>query len=530
MIVRRDQEEGKIAPPVDNTENAPKRASPGQVENRSPAQMIAAIRQDLDLALQHHNAGRLPEAENIYRRILQADAQQPVAWHLLGVIAHQVGKVDSAVDHIAKALAISPDYVEAHNSLGNALKDLGRADAALASYRTALVLAPDRAELHCNLGTALAEIGDLDAAIASFRHAVALKPDFAEAHRHLAGIKKHTDHDGDIQAMELAFARPELPDGQRMHLAFGLGKAFENLRQYDAAFSFFAEGNRIRKNTRRTSVDLHGNFFAKLAEVCGSSLFARHPAAGCQDETPIFVVGMLRSGTTLVEQILASHPEVHGAGELDSLSRVISATVGSTNSADIPEWIRCAESVQLEPAGLNYIAAIRSRASDSRFITDKMPGNFKHIGLIKLMLPHAKVIHCRRDPADTCLSIFKTYFTQQHDHVHDLVDLGRYYRFYAELMAHWHSVLPGFVHEVEYEKMVADPAGETRALVEFCGLEWDDACLAFHQTVRQVATASAGQVRRPLYKDSVRLWKRYETQLAPLLESLRAGDQDRPQS
>ena len=466
----------------------------------------------------------------MYRRILQADPRQPVAWHRLGVIAHQLGKVESAVDHIAKALAIDPDYVEAHNSLGNALKDLGEIDAALASYRTALVLAPDTAELHCNLGTALAEIGDLDAAVASFRHAIALKPDFSEAHRHLAGMKKHSAHDGDIRAMEQAYAQPDIADRHRMHLAFGLGKAYEVLRQYDAAFTFFAEGNRIRGKTRRSSVDLHGSLFAKLAEVCDPSLFARHVGTGCPDETPIFVVGMLRSGTTLVEQILASHPEMHGAGELESLSRVISATVGSTNSMDIPEWIRRADGARFEPAGSDYIEAIRSRAPDARFITDKMPGNFKHIGLIKLMLPHAKVIHCRRDPADTCLSIFKTYFTQQHDHVHDLVDLAHYYRFYDDLMAHWHSVLPGFIHDVRYEDMVADPAGQTTALLEFCGVEWDDACLAFHKTVRQVATASAGQVRRPLYKDSVRLWKRYETQLAPLLECLRAVDHDRPQS
>ena len=191
----------------------------------------------------------------MYRRILQADPRQPVAWHRLGVIAHQLGKVESAVDHIAKALAIDPDYVEAHNSLGNALKDIGEIDAALASYRTALVLAPDTAELHCNLGTALAEIGDLDAAVASFRHAIALKPDFSEAHRHLAGMKKHSAHDGDIRAMEQAYAQPDIADRHHMHLAFGLGKAYEVLRQYDAAFTFFAEGNRIRGKTRRSSVD-----------------------------------------------------------------------------------------------------------------------------------------------------------------------------------------------------------------------------------------------------------------------------------
>ena len=197
---------------------------------------------------------------------------------------------------------------------------------------------------------------------------------------------------------------------------------------------------------------------------------------------------------------MASHPEMHGAGELESLSRVISATVGSTNSMDIPEWIRRADGARFEPAGSDYIEAIRSRAPDARFITDKMPGNFKHIGLIKLMLPHAKVIHCRRDPADTCLSIFKTYFTQQHDHVHDLVDLAHYYRFYDDLMAHWHSVLPGFIHDVRYEDMVADPAGQTTALLEFCGVEWDDTVWRFTKQFGKWPLQAPGRCAAPYTK------------------------------
>jgi len=229
---------------------------------------------------------------------------------------------------------------------------------------------------------------------------------------------------------------------------------------------------------------------------------------------------MLRSGTTLVEQILASVPRVHGAGGLESLSRVIASHVGTQNAADIPAWIGRADGAEFERAGVEYIQAVRTRASLTQFITDKMPGNFKHIGLIKLMLPNAKVIHCQRDSRDTCFSIFKTYFTQYHGYSHHLGDLGRYYGFYSKLMEHWHSVLPGFVHDVQYEEMIADQAGQTRARLDFCSLDWDDECLAFHETERPVATASVGQVRRPIYKDFVQLWKRYESHLAPLLKNL----------
>ena len=409
-------------------------------------------RHDLARALRLQAAGRLPEAEKLYRRILEADSRQPVAWHQLGLIARHLGK--------------------------------------------------------------------LDAALASCRRALALKPDFAEAHRHLASMKKHAAHDDDIRAMEQAYAAPALDDRQRLHLAFGLGKAFEDLGRYETAFGYFAEGNRILASRRRAPVGDHGALFEALKHASDSALFARHGDTGCRDETPIFVLGMLRSGTTLVEQILASHAHVHGAGEVDSLSRTISAHAGTRNSAEIPQWIGRADGAAFERAGTDYVEAIRAGAPDARFITDKMPGNFKHIGLIKLMLPGAKVIHCRRDARDTCLSIFKTYFTQQHDFSNDLGDLGRYYGAYRDLMEHWHRVLPGFIHDVQYEDLVADQAGQTRRLLAFCGLDWDGACLAFHKTDRPVATASAGQVRRPIYRDSVQLWKNYETQLAALFESL----------
>ena len=329
-----------------------------------------------------------------------------------------------------KALAIKPDYAGAHNNLGNALKELGRLDEAVASYLKALAIKPDYAKAQNNLGVALQDLGRLDEAVASYHKALATKPDFAEAHLNLSGVKKYSEYDEDIRAMEQAYAKPAISDEQRMHLAFGLGKAFEDLHQYEKAFSFFAEGNSIKRGSYSYSIDDHGNFFKKLEEAFDSSLFAKYQGRGCDDETPIFILGMPRSGTTLVEQILASHRQVHGAGELGTLGRIVSSYFDKRNGVEFPESIRQVDGADFERPGVEYIQAIRRHSLDIRFITHKMPRNFIYIGLIKLMLPDAKVIHCRRDPADTCLSIFKTYFTGKHEYSHDLGELGRYYKLY----------------------------------------------------------------------------------------------------
>jgi tetratricopeptide (TPR) repeat protein len=463
--------------------------------------------------------GRLEDAVVSYRKALAVKPNFAEAHSNLGNALQNLGKLDKAVASFHKALSIKPDYAEAHNNLGNALTDLGRPEDAVNSFRKALAIKPDSAAVHNNIGNALRDLGKLDEAVASYHKALDIKPDFAEARRHMARIKKYSEYDEDIRAMEQAYAKSAIKDEQRMHLAFSLGKAFEDLHQYDKAFDFFAEGNSIKRGSYSYSIDDHGNFFKKLEEVFDPFLFAKHQGTGCDDVTPIFILGMPRSGTTLVEQILASHRQVHGAGELRTLRQIVYSYFDKGKDVRFPESVRQVDSADFERSGVEYIQAIRKHSPDTRFITDKMPENFKYIGLIKLMLPDAKVIHCRRDPADTCLSIFKTLFTAKHEYAHDLGELGRYHNFYRGLMEHWRSAIPGFIHEVQYEDMVADQAGQTRTLLEYCGLEWDDACLEFHKLDRPVMTASAEQVRRPIYRDSVQLWKRYETQLAPLLES-----------
>jgi tetratricopeptide (TPR) repeat protein len=473
-----------------------------------------------NLGLTLQNLGKLDEAVASYRKAIVIKPDYAEAHNNLGVALRNWGKLDEAVASFHKALALKPDYVEAHNNLGLTLQNLEKLDEAVDCFQKAIAIKPNHAEAHNNLGLVLQSIGKLDEAMDCFQKAIAIKPDYAEVQRQIAFIKKHTEYDDDIRAMEQNYAKSTISNEQRIHLAFGLGKAFEDLHQYEKAFGFFAEANSIKRESCNFSIDDQGRIFKKLEETFCPSLFAEHQGMGCDDETPIFILGMMRSGTTLVEQILASHGQVHGAGELENLSQIFYSYLDNGRGVEFPESIRKVDGADFERLGVEYIQAIRKHSPDMRFITDKMPGNFKFIGLIRLILPKAKVIHCRRDPADTGLSIFKNYFSGKHEYSYDLRELGRYYNFYRSLMEHWQSVIPGFIHDVQYEAMVADQEGQTRDLLEYCNLDWDDACLEFHKTDRPVRTASSEQVRRPIYKDSVRSWKRYETQLAPLLKIL----------
>lgn len=524
--------------------------------NKAIAIEPAYAKAHYNLAVLLHEQSSLDEAVAVYHKVLAIVPDYAEAHYNLGNALKDLGKPDEAAACYNKALVIKPDFAEAHNNLGNTLKDLGRLDEAVASCRKALALKPDYAEAHYNLGimlqklneldeaaasynkalaikpnfaealndlgNTLKDLGKLDEAVASYYQALAIKPDFAEAHRHLSLVKKFTEYDNDIQAMEQSYARPGISDEQRMLLAFGLGKAFEDLRQYEKAFGFFAEGNAIIRRSYSYSIAGHGKVFKKIEELFDAALFARPDSAGWDDNTPIFIVGLPRSGTTLVEQILASHPQVHGAGELELLEQIVSRSFGSADGDAFAENIRQADDGIFERLGAEYINQVRKQAVKTRYITDKMPGNYFHVGLIKMALPNAKVIHCRRHPADNGLSLFKSYFpVRAHYYAYDLAEIGQYYNFYCGLMKHWHRVIPGFIHDVQYEDMVADQTGQTRALLEYCGLAWDDACLAFHKTDRPVHTASAVQVRSPIYNHSVQAWKRYEKQLAPMLEAIR---------
>ena len=323
----------------------------------------------------------------------------------------------------------------------------------------------------------------------------------------------------------LAADSGRLPPEKMVYIHFALGKALEDVGDYRRAFEHFRQGNALKRHATRFDEAASCRDFTQIAETFDADVLRRLFGLGDPSPTPIFVVGMPRSGSTLVEQILASHPQVHAAGELDSLSRVVHAasTAGSA-PAPAAEPSNALAAEPLRQVGQAYLASLPAVADGKTRIVDKAPGNFFHVGLIHLALPNARIIHTTRSPLDTCVSCFTRLFSDGQDYSYDLAELGRYYCRYEKLMAHWRSILPpGAMLDVEYEKVVDDLEGQARRLVEFCGLAWDAACLNFHQTNRPVATASSVQVRRPLYRTSLDRWRRYEAWLEPLLAELRGG-------
>lgn len=464
--------------------------------------------------------GQLNEAMACYRQALVLKPDYAEAHSNLGTLFQDQGQLAEAMNCYRQALVFKPDYAEGHNNLGNVLQVQGLLPEAVASYGKAILLKPDYAEAHCNLGVALQEGGQLPEAMASYRKTLLLQPDHGEAHRYLSRIKKHRAYDDEIRKMEDLYTGGKVSGQQRMHLAFGLGKAFEDLKEYQKAFDYIMEGNRLKRATYTYSLSEVAGVFKRIQEVFSAIFFASHAGTGNPDDTPIFILGMPRSGTSLVEQILSSHPQVFGAGELHELNTICANHCAGRAGLDFPECVSVLGREVFSTMGSVYLESIRKRSGAAPHVTDKMPGNFIRIGLIKMILPEAKIIHCLRDPMDNCLSIFKNYFTGTHNYAYDQVELAQYYKLYLDLMEHWRTVLPGCMHELRYEELVSDQEGQTRKLLAYCGLSWDAACLSFHRTKRSVSTASAAQVRRPMYNNSVGMWKRYEEQLAPMRKVL----------
>jgi tetratricopeptide (TPR) repeat protein len=403
-----------------------------------------------------------------------------------------------------RAVALRPQAAPNWYALAVNLPETGAAEK-LAAARAALVCQPDYGRAHNLAGLMLVERGDLAGATRCYRRALACERDPAY-YANLADLVRFRPGDGEIAAMERLAAEPAAPDDEaRIPLHFALGKAYEDCGEEERAFQNYLEGNRRKR--RSLAYDETGVLaaMARSEQAFSAEILARHQGEGDPSEVPVFILGMPRSGSTLIEQILASHPQVHGGDE----------------RPDFPELLEALGDRDWHALGAAYVARSRALAPGAARITDKLPGNFRHAGAIHLALPNARIIHSRRDPGDTCLSCFTKLFRGEQAYTYDLGELGRYYRAYARLMAHWRAVLPASVFlEVDYERLVADPETQTRRLLAHCGLDWHPACLDFHQTRRAVRTASAAQVRQPLYRRSVGRWRRYEALLAPLLAEL----------
>jgi tetratricopeptide (TPR) repeat protein len=490
-------------------------------------QQAVALRPDLAQA--HNNLGGLlralnrpAEAAAHYRQALASEPNYAECHGNLGVLLAEHKHYEEAIAHYQSALAINPELADVHVNLGRALAALDRGEAALAAFDKALAITSDAATVYADRGLELTALGRVEEARIAFQTAVALSPSTAEFHYLLANSKTFAVGDQQLTVMEqLATTLAARPAHEQLHLGFALAKAYEDLGAHDRCMNHLLLANRLKRHSIAYDEAIALGGLARIRATFGPELLARGEAGGLASEVPVFVVGMPRAGTTLVEQILASHPSVIGVGERSDLTDAVAAMVRSAPAGGFPEGVAAWGDDTLRRLGELYLGAVtRGRAAAAR-VVDKTPSNFALIGLIRLALPKARIIHVRRDPIDTCLSCFSKLFTGDVPFAYDLGELGRYYAAYDATMAHWRQVLPdGAMLELRYEDVVADLEGSARRMLAFCGLEWDEACLSFHRTARSVRTASALQVRRPIYRGAIGRWQVSPDLMAPLLAGL----------
>jgi tetratricopeptide (TPR) repeat protein len=467
---------------------------------------------------------RIPEAEQMFRRAILLKPNGTEAHCNLGCLLIDLGQFDQAEAVLRRAIALNPDFVTALHNLAIALINLDRSEEAEPVIRRVLALDPQLAGAEHNLSLALMQSGRLDEAREAAERAIALAPRDPLHFRQLGDIRKYVTGDSHLTALEaLSMDEASLAVGKRIDLHFALAKAYADLGRPEDEFERLLAGNTLKRSIVHYEEAIVLGELDRTRQVYSAEFIgAERRHSGEPSAKPIFIIGMPRSGTTLVEQILASHPQVFGAGELTSFERAIGDVRSAMGEVSRhPEIALQMSSVEFQSLGERYLAAIERLAPTAAHITDKMPTNFVFAGLIHLALPNATLIHTTRDPVDTCISCFSKLFTEGNFHTYDLAELGRYYRHYQALMAHWHQVLPpGRILDVAYEDTVADLEGVARRIVAHCGLPWDARCLDFHSTERMVRTASAAQVRRPIYASSVGRRRAYGSMLRPLLAEL----------
>ena len=482
---------------------------------------VAAIRMLAEVAAR---LGRFGDAEPLLRRCLELAPSFTPARHNLAIALHRQGKSGDALPEIDRLLESNPGDPGLRNLKASALGQIGDYAQTIAIYADVLEDYPDQPKVWMSYGHALKTAGRLDDGIAAYRKSIAQMPNLGEAYWSLANLKTYRFDESEIAAMRSQLARTDIGDEDRLHFHFALGKALEDLGDYAESFRHYAEGNRIRRGQMDYSPEETTERSSRSAAVFPREFLELRAGWGCCAPDPIFIVGLPRSGSTLIEQILSSHSAVEGTMELPDIGAIARALGGRRRRRDetaYPELLGDLSAERLRELGEEYLSRTRiQRKTDRPFFIDKTPQNFLHLGLIRLTLPNAKIIDARRHPMAACFSVFKQHFARGQPFAYDLDDLGCYYRDYVAMMAHFDRVSPGKVHRVLHEAMVGDTETEIRRLLDYCGLPFEDGCLRFHETDRAVRTASSEQVRRPIFRDGLDQWRHYETWLGPLKTGL----------
>jgi tetratricopeptide (TPR) repeat protein len=497
--------------------------------------------------------GDMSAAESILREYLLKAGDHVEAMRLLARIEHQRAMLDEAERLLEAALTLAPNYraarldyvrvlidrqkyLQAHEEIDTLLKfepsnteylslyaaacvGLGEYEQAILLYRQLLAMSPASPELHVSLGHALKTVGQQKEAIESYQAAAALRPGFGDAYWSLANLKTYRFSREEIAHMRAEETAPAAHPVDRYHLCFALGKALEDRNEYAESWQFYERGNRLKRAESRYHPDITETNTRQQIEICTAQFFAARACVGVPDPDPIFIVGLPRSGSTLIEQILASHSQVEGTQELAEIQRIVLG-LQRYQSEHYPGVLAELAPEDFRRLGESYMTDTRAYRNNRPFFIDKMPNNFRHIGLIHLIMPNAKIIDVRREPVACCFSNLKQLFASGQEFTYSIEDIARYYRTYLDLMRHWDAVLPGLVLRVFYEDVVEDLDGNVRRILEFCHLEFEPACLEFYKTGRSVCTASSEQVRQPIFREGLFQSRNYEPWLGPLRDGL----------
>jgi tetratricopeptide (TPR) repeat protein len=467
----------------------------------------------------------LDDAEFLLENLLLLAPNHHVARYEYAIVLLKRHKHVRAREEIDKLLKVDPDNTAYRTIYATVCTGFGHHSQALPLYQEVLRETPQEPELHLSIAHALKTLGRTPEAIESYRAAAAVRPSFGEAYWSLANLKTYRFTDAEISRMRTEERRKTIAPADRYHLCFAIGKALEDRAEYAESYRYYDSGNALKKTEclyRPESLERIAN---QQKSLCTREFFAARRGFGCGSAAPIFIIGLPRSGSTLIEQILASHSLVEGTMELADIPRLVQDLQGRQTEGSIPRYPGILEKLDAEECkrmGERYLSDTLVYRAGKPFFIDKMPNNFRHLALIHLILPNARIIDARREPLACCFSNFKQLFASGQQFTYSVEDITRYYRMYVELMAHWECALPGKILRIDHESVVDDLEGNVRRMLEFCGLEFEPGCVDFHQTRRSVHTASSEQVRQPIFKDGLDQWRHFEPWLGDFKAALGA--------
>jgi tetratricopeptide (TPR) repeat protein len=514
------------------------------------------VRKTLAIATEHQKAGRLKEAKVLFREVLQANPENVDALRMMGAIALRESRIDHAERYLRRAVSNAPDFTDAIIDLGQALKEQNRFEEAIGNFRRAiemepanvranfllgstlspsaltyeaieafqrtLELRPNHVGAHLGLGHVLKTVGRQEDAVKAYRECIRLRPDNGATYWSLANLKTYSLNSDDIEEMQEQLKSEDLSKESEVNFLFALAKATEDRGNFDRAWQYYEKGNAARRMMEYYDPVHAEAMNDSVIEVFNKEFLVERSGQGHADSAPIFVIGLPRSGSTLIEQILASHSQVEGTAELPYVGQgTASLNLNRADGVNYPEAMKELGPDHFKSLGQKYLRATQMhRTEGARRFIDKMPNNFPAVGFIHLILPNAKIIDARRHPLDSCLSCFRQLFARGQPFTYDLTDIGEYFLEYQRLMDHWHDVLPGRVLTVQYEDVVQDFENQVRRLLDYCELPWEDSCVRFYETERPVRTASSEQVRQPVHSKSVNFWRNFEDKLDELITVL----------